>query len=164
MMFSLRHSNKIRSYCKRQLFFVHHYKEQVVSDVSIAWWWWWWWRCRRCAYSKHYVSVQCSARRYKEITAVDVNRLHSAPLNYCFELANDILAPPKKAFVLLIIFSNHACLWVYMHVLAVRLVYNNLLLLLRSTGPDNNYNFVISKGEIIFLAACDMFILKRFSA
>lgn len=51
-----------------------------------------------------------AAHRYKEITAVDVNRLHSAPLNYCFELANDILAPPKKAFVLLIIFSNHACL------------------------------------------------------
>lgn len=48
-----------------------------------------------------------AVHRYTEITAVDVNRLHSAPLNYCFELANDILAPPKKAFVLLIIFSNH---------------------------------------------------------
>lgn len=55
------------------------------------------------------ICVGSMQRRYKEITAVDVNRLHSAPLNYCFELANDILAPPKKAFVLLIIFSNHAC-------------------------------------------------------
>lgn len=33
------------------------------------------------------------------IKSVDVNRLHSAPLNYCFELSNDIVAPPKKAFV-----------------------------------------------------------------